>query len=650
MGSDPLRFNLARPFMTTLRVVFWLVILLSGFIANSTLASAQTKSLKLYYIHTGEKAEIIYKKNGRYLASGLKKVNWHLRDWRRNEPTKMDPKLLDLVWEAYRQSGSKGYITVISGYRSPASNNLLRKRGRGVAKNSQHTLGKALDFYLPDVKLKKLRDIGLKLQVGGVGYYPTSGSPFVHLDVGSVRHWPRMSRKELVSVFPDGKTMHVPTDGKPLARYEQAVAAYNARSASGKLVPEGKPTSKQLNFFQRLAQGTKDDEADDEENNTAPAPRAVTATTKVAAPAPAPEPTPEPAVETGTQFASLPSTIPVPTLAPRGENLSTGSEIAIATAAVGTPSEPEVEIPVEPVIEDTQETVLASLSIPVPQRRPQLAAETVLAALETEQAPETQTSELALVAPTPVNNVGTNIAVFSPQEIEDLRAAARPTTTTLALDAQPANNGDITLAALETDGLPVSTASIPVPLKNPVESTTAQNVMSEPVAPLGIEPETKSTGKIATPLQNPLAKTEPSSETVIAELQKTAETTPIVLASLPLPIRNPKIEQIPAVETAVVAEPAKQAEPALAQRTISLDSLSAPQENTSSIGKWALSSETTIADLADVQAPAYGRNVIRQVPGVILVQSFTPQLFGPGKNNFKGKAVTAMRFARLQIQ
>lgn len=641
--------------MTTLRVVFWLVMMLSGFMVTATMASAQTKSLRLYYIHTGEKAEIVYKKNGRYLASGLKKVNWHLRDWRRNEPTKMDPKLLDLVWEAYRQSGSKGYITVISGYRSPASNNLLRKRGRGVAKNSQHTLGKALDFYLPDVKLKKLRDIGLKLQVGGVGYYPTSGSPFVHLDVGNVRHWPRMSRKELVSVFPDGKTMHVPTDGKPLARYEQAVAAYNARSASGKLVPEGKPTSKQLNFFQRLAQRTKDDEADDEENNSAPAPRAVTATTKVAAPAPAPEPTPEPVVETGTQFASLPSTIPVPTLAPRGQNLSAGSEIAIATAAVEAPSEPEVEIPVEPVVEDTQETVLASLSIPVPQRRPQLAAETVLAAVETEQAPETQTNELALVAPTPANNVGTNIAVFSPQEIEDLRATARPTTSALALDAQPenaqpANNADITLASLETDGLPVSIASIPVPLKNPVETETAQNTVSEPVAPLGIEPETKSTGKIATPLQNPLAKTEPSSETLIAEMQETAETTPIVLASLPLPIRNPKIEQKPAVETTTAAEPAKQAESALAQRTISLDSLSAPQENTSSIGKWALSSETTIADLADVQAPAYGRNVIRQVPGVILVQSFTPQLFGPGKNNFKGKAVTAMRFARLQIQ
>ena len=141
-----------------MRVLLCLFMLCASLILSAGLASAQTKSLKLYYIHTGEKADIVYKKNGQYIASGLKKINWHLRDWRRNEPTKMDPKLLDLVWEAYRQSGSKGYITVISGYRSPASNSMLRQRGRGVAKNSQHTLGKALDFYLPDVKLSKLRD------------------------------------------------------------------------------------------------------------------------------------------------------------------------------------------------------------------------------------------------------------------------------------------------------------------------------------------------------------------------------------------------------------------------------------------------------------------------------------------------------------
>ena len=89
--------------------------------------------------------------------------------------------------------------------------------------------------------------------------------------------------------------------------------------------------------------------------------------------------------------------------------------------------------------------------------------------------------------------------------------------------------------------------------------------------------------------------------------------------------------------------------PTLAARTISLDKLSAPQENASTLGQWALANETTIRQLAEVQAPAYGRNVIRQVPNSILVQGFDLQAYGPGQNNFKGKAVTAMRFARLQL-
>ncbi|GAA4174840.1 DUF882 domain-containing protein [Shinella granuli] len=192
-------------------------------------AESGSRTLKLYFIHTKEKAEITFKRNGRYDARGLKQINQFLRDWRRNEPTKMDPRLLDLVWEVYQKVGATGYINVVSAYRSPATNGMLRSRSKGVAKKSQHMLGKAMDFYIPGVKLATLRATAMKFQVGGVGYYPTSGSPFVHLDVGSVRAWPRMSRQELVSLFPDGKTMHVPTDGKPLPGYQQAVADYRRR-------------------------------------------------------------------------------------------------------------------------------------------------------------------------------------------------------------------------------------------------------------------------------------------------------------------------------------------------------------------------------------------------------------------------------------
>ncbi|AZO41309.1 DUF882 domain-containing protein [Mesorhizobium sp. M7D.F.Ca.US.005.01.1.1] len=196
-------------------------------------AFAETRALRIQHLHTGEKAEIVFKRNGRYDPAGLKKINLMLRDWRRNEPTKMDPRLLDLVWQAYRASGSTAYIHVVSAYRSPATNAMLRSRSKGVARESQHMVGRAMDFFLPDVPLKKLRDIGLKMQGGGVGYYPTSGSPFIHMDVGNVRHWPGISRQELARVFPNGNTLHVPSDGKPLPGYEQAFAAYKSRKGAG---------------------------------------------------------------------------------------------------------------------------------------------------------------------------------------------------------------------------------------------------------------------------------------------------------------------------------------------------------------------------------------------------------------------------------
>jgi uncharacterized protein YcbK (DUF882 family) len=202
-------------------------------------ASAEVRSLKILYLHTREKAEIVFKRNGRYDQDGLRKLNYILRDWRKNEPTRMDPRLFDLIWEAYRQSGSSEYINVVCGYRSPETNSMLRSRSKGVAKKSQHMLGKAMDFFIPGVPLRKLREIGLKMQGGGVGYYPTSGSPFVHFDVGNVRHWPRMSRKELIALFPNGKTLHVPSDGKPLPGFDQAVAAYEARKKSGEVAVAG---------------------------------------------------------------------------------------------------------------------------------------------------------------------------------------------------------------------------------------------------------------------------------------------------------------------------------------------------------------------------------------------------------------------------
>jgi uncharacterized protein YcbK (DUF882 family) len=191
---------------------------------QDVVANGETRSLRMVNMHTGEKIDVAYMRQGRYDQDGLKKLNWFLRDWRRNESTRMDPRMLDTVWMAYRQSGAREPINVVCGYRAPATNALLRRRSRGVAKFSQHTLGKAMDYYIPGVSLATLRAAGLRLQRGGVGYYPSSGSPFVHMDAGSVRMWPRMTRQQLAAVFPDGKTVHIPSDGKPMPGYQAAFA------------------------------------------------------------------------------------------------------------------------------------------------------------------------------------------------------------------------------------------------------------------------------------------------------------------------------------------------------------------------------------------------------------------------------------------
>jgi len=196
-------------------------------------AHAEVRALNLINTHTQERATVVFKRDGVYDQNGLQELNRLLRDWRRNEVTRMDPALFDLIWEVYRQTGAHEPIHIVCGYRSPATNSMLRSRSRGVAKFSQHMLGKAMDFYLPDVNLSTLRETGMKMQLGGVGFYPTSGSPFVHMDTGSVRAWPRMTREQLVRLFPDGKTAHLPSDGGPLPGYQTALAEAEARKAKG---------------------------------------------------------------------------------------------------------------------------------------------------------------------------------------------------------------------------------------------------------------------------------------------------------------------------------------------------------------------------------------------------------------------------------
>ncbi|WP_156376002.1 DUF882 domain-containing protein [Methylobacterium sp. Leaf117] len=191
---------------------------------QDAVANGDTRTLSIYHTHTKESLTVTFKRDGRYDRAALEQLNWLLRDWRMEEPTKMDPRLFDTVWEAYRSVGSQEPINVVSAYRSPGTNAMLRRRSKMVAEYSQHMLGKAMDFYLPDVSIDQIRAIGMRMQRGGVGWYPRSGSPFVHLDVGSVRSWPRMTHDQLARLFPDGKTVHLPSDNRPLPGYEMARA------------------------------------------------------------------------------------------------------------------------------------------------------------------------------------------------------------------------------------------------------------------------------------------------------------------------------------------------------------------------------------------------------------------------------------------
>ncbi|MBB5704516.1 uncharacterized protein YcbK (DUF882 family) [Ochrobactrum daejeonense] len=321
-------------------------------------ASAETRSLKLYYVHTGEKAEIVFKRNGRFVPAGLKKLNVFLRDWRRNEPTKMDPRLFDLIWQVYRSTGSSQYITVVSAYRSPATNAMLRSRTRGVAKKSQHMLGRAMDFFIPGVQLAKLRGIGMRYQIGGVGYYPRSGSPFVHMDVGNVRSWPRMSRRQLLALFPDGKTAHIPADGKPLPGYKQALAMIEKRKSGGGeiLMASNSTPRRSKSLFGALFGGGADEEEDNSDVSAPPATaRPARAAPARKAPAAVPE---QPVQPRETMIAALPDRdAPVPLQAPRPETGLDGQAQALA----------QTEVPV------------AALNVPIPASKPAMAQQDAIA-------------------------------------------------------------------------------------------------------------------------------------------------------------------------------------------------------------------------------------------------------------------------------
>lgn len=416
-----------------LRAASYAAVCLLTVCTGTAIARAETRSLKIYHLHTHEKEDIAYKRNGRYLPEGLKKINWILRDWRKAQPINMDPRLLDLIWEAYRQSGSNAYINVVCGYRSPATNGMLRSRTAGVAKESQHMLGRAMDFYLPDVSLAKLRAIGLKMQIGGVGYYPKSGSPFVHFDVGNVRHWPGMSRRELLAVFPNGNTVHLPSDGKPLPGYEQALASYKSRKSSNSIQVANAGASPASSdgggktLFAMLFGGGADEEedaADAEDTRFAPAKAARTEAAKPARePAPA-EVVARPARQEAVAVAAmvptpkrevLPGGVPLPI---RDTFDTTAPKTMVPPAGLTGETKPETievaaldlsRIPLPSAAPVRESSLVAeAMKVPVPSQpadAPHQGGEALLAALETspdaDEIAANEAGQLAYSIPTP---------------------------------------------------------------------------------------------------------------------------------------------------------------------------------------------------------------------------------------------------------
>jgi uncharacterized protein YcbK (DUF882 family) len=250
-------------------------------VLQNAVAEGDTRTISLHHTHTDEDITITFKRDGRYDEAALEKLNWFLRDWRKQQETKMDPHLIDLVWEVQRETGSTAPILVVCGYRSPETNAMLRRRSTGVARFSQHMLGHAMDFYIPGVQLDALRAIGLRLQRGGVGFYPTSGSPFVHMDTGGIRMWPRMTREQLVRVFPDQRTVYLPADGRPLAGYELALADIKKRDGSGAEgavnVADAGGAARSFNPFAKLLHLVRSDDEEDADGASAAAPAPVAA-------------------------------------------------------------------------------------------------------------------------------------------------------------------------------------------------------------------------------------------------------------------------------------------------------------------------------------------------------------------------------------
>lgn len=574
----------------------------TGMMPNT--ASAETRSLKLYYVHTGERAEIAFKKDGRFLKEGLQKLNVFLRDWRRNEPTKMDPRLFDLIWQVYRSTGSSNYITVVSAYRSPATNSMLRSKTSGVAKNSQHTLGKAMDFFIPGVPLAKLRHLGMRFQGGGVGYYPKSGSPFVHLDVGGVRAWPRMSRKELLAVFPDGKTVHIPSDGKPLPGYKQALAELQRRKASGGniMIASATPAKRRsTTLLGALFGGGADEEEDVNDDNmraATPARRPATAAPRPPAPAAAPTPS-EPLI------AALPTrNIPLPTGAPRPATPVANVADAIPAQPAPQPAEPKnIPFAIAAAPAEAQSSTTHSI-IPVPAHRP---ASTVENAIALAAATDTNT-QIADAAPALLTG-------FVPVP------ASRPASLSGEVQMAAAPKDDAIANLLNNEQTATTTTAMPVP---------ASRSDSQQLAALS---------------SAPAELIAPPADDNFAPAKAVPATKPVPPAAKPAPVAIKDNIHVASLKRQSRTT-AKSAKPRASNAKTNKAAIVQPA--TAPVSQLVMSSQS-VANTVPVTNPVLRNDAMRQAPTMVYTAGFQRDIPSPKRaNSFSGQAVTFLSVAKFK--
>lgn len=166
----------------------WLLLLLLLLFSRATASSIDTqRQLDFFHTHTGESLSVIYHDGDNYLPAALEQIDTYLADFRNGATHPIDPATLDILFRLRAHFGGSGTFEIISGYRSPETNAMLRAQGRDVAKRSLHMEGKAIDARLRQVDTTRLRDAAIALRLGGVGYY--KNSDFVHVDSGRVRTW-----------------------------------------------------------------------------------------------------------------------------------------------------------------------------------------------------------------------------------------------------------------------------------------------------------------------------------------------------------------------------------------------------------------------------------------------------------------------------